>query len=273
LNETISDEENPLYVTNPYQKIDQRSISKKNINLKKKLLERFEMQFDKILLKESSLLALEKIQDITLRKMFLDLDTYYHGSCRAKPELHAQSALREGFANLLRKHKHKKIMVIAHSMGGIIAYDTFSYLTPQIPIHTFITAGSPLGVPLVMKKILQEQNLPIHPKTRIATPECITNYWFNLSDLDDKICVNYNLADDYHCNSKKVGPLDIVVKNLYEYKGERNPHKIYGYLQTPEMAKLILNYLAEAEKKALWERIRKWFKKDKQFPLLLRSSD
>jgi hypothetical protein len=258
LDETITNKESPYYVKNPYQKVQQECYRRKHISLKKKILERIEIQMDKLLLKETSLPALEKIQDLTLRKMFLDLDTYYHGNCRVKSDFESKTAMRKGFAELLRKHKHKKIMVIAHSMGGIIAYDTFSYLTPTIPIHTFITCGSPLGVPLVMKKILQEQHLPIHPKTRIATPECLTTYWFNLSDLDDKICVNYNLADDYHSNNRQVGPLDMVVKNLYEYKGERNPHKIYGYLQTPEMAKLIFNFLSETEKKTLWERVRTW---------------
>ena len=194
-------------------------------------------------MKESGIPSLEKIEDLTLRKMFIDLDTYYHGNCRNKVDSIAKDAIRNRMVEKLQKHKNKKIMIIAHSMGSIIAFDTFYHLAPDISIDSFLTMGSPLGVPLIMRKILQEMNLPIHPKARIPTPESIQQFWFNFSDLNDKICVNYNLADDYCKNLHKVSPIDLLVNNKYQYKGENNPHKIYGYLQTPEVAKVILNFL------------------------------
>jgi hypothetical protein len=37
----------------------------------------------------------------------------------------------------------------------------------------------------------------------------------------------------------RVRAIDKVVYNNYEYNGKKNPHKIYGYLRTPELAEII----------------------------------
>lgn len=259
LDEMIADEENPLYVNNPYVKIEQDCQHHSQVAIKKTILERVEKHIDKLLLKETTIPGLEKIEDFTLRKMFIDLDTYYHGTCRNLPNCSAKEKSRERMVSILRKHESKKIMVLAHSMGSIIAFDAFTHLASDIPIDSFLTMGSPLGVPLIMRKILQELQIPIHPQAKIPTPHSIRKFWFNFSDLDDKICVNYNLSDDYYQNLHGVYPFDIIVKNRYEYKHKKNPHKIYGYLQTPEVAKVIYNFLSSEP--SFWE---KWKKKNRK---------
>lgn len=40
-----------------------------------------------------------------------------------------------------------------------------------------------------------------------------------------------------------VVPTDIIIENDYEYNGEKNPHKSFGYLRAKEVAKLICDFL------------------------------
>ena len=78
---------------------------------------------------------------------------------------------------------------------------------------------------------------------KLKAPDNILKGWYNLSDLDDKIAINYNLGDDFDPNIRQIGPRDVIVYNTYEYKGKKNPHAIFGYLRTPEMSELIDKFL------------------------------
>ena len=128
-------------------------------------------------------------------------------------------------------------------MGSIIAYDTLIQDVTELKIDTFITIGSPLGFPLIIKKILIEQDIKINSEAKPPTPESITSAWYNFSDLDDKITLNYDLTDDYLPNSKNIKPVDVIINNTYEYNGQKNPHKVYGYLQNREVANVISGFL------------------------------
>ena len=78
---------------------------------------------------------------------------------------------------------------------------------------------------------------------RLRVPGNITHRWYNLSDLRDRVAINYNLADDYDPNSAGIAIIDKQVTNTYEYGGVSNPHKSYGYLRTPEMSEIIYQFL------------------------------
>jgi hypothetical protein len=136
-------------------------------------------------------------------------------------------------------------------MGSIIAYDVLTQLVPDVKIDTFVTIGSPLGLPIIMNKISLEQHKNLSPGLKVTAPENISRYWYNLSDLRDKVAMNYNLGDDYKKNSKGIKPIDAVVYNNYENNGESNPHKSYGYLRTPEMAKIIDEFLNRGRSKIM----------------------
>jgi len=131
-------------------------------------------------------------------------------------------------------------------MGTIVTYDVLTRVTPDIKVNTLVTIGSPLGNPIVMSRIAAEQLDAQHQVKALKTPENITGKWFNLSDLDDKITINYTLRDEYEANSAGVLPEDFIVSNNYNYQGRKNPHSSYGYLRTPEMARIINNFLEYA---------------------------
>lgn len=74
-------------------------------------------------------------------------------------------------------------------------------------------------------------------KVMLPTPEAVTHHWYNLSDLEDVTCLNFNLRNNYKENSHKVRPFDQVVYNKYECKGHGNSHKSFGYLRTASLTR------------------------------------
>jgi len=250
LNSNIKDEKDPAYLKEPYMPAD-KFETKKTSKLRQKLLDYLEKQMDKIFLKNDLSINFSSVSDMIIRRFFTDLDSYYsqtYITFNGKERL-VKDIIREQLAQILRKHKHKKILLIGHSMGSIIAYDVLTYKVPQIKIDTFVTIGSPLGLPIIMSKIASEQKQQLVKTVKLSTPENVTRDWFNLSDLSDRVAINYNLGDDYDQNLNHVQAIDKVVYNNYEHDGKRNPHKIYGYLRTPEMAEIIHNFLNQDRNK------------------------
>jgi len=243
LNPVNTDPKDPLFLEHPYVSNTYDESFEKESKTKKKILDTIEDGFDMIILHKNKFGGIEKIVDKTIRKMFQDLDAYYHGFCKIDKKQIAKQAFRNRLKEVLQKHKKDRIMIIGHSMGSIIAYDTLTQDVPKLNIDTFITVGSPLGFPLIVKKILLEQNEKVYPDAKPQTPDSIISDWFNFSDLDDKITLDYNLADDYFPNNLNINPVDIVINNNYEYNGQKNPHKVYGYLQNKEVAKVIGRFL------------------------------
>jgi len=246
LNPSLKDETHPLYLERPYAPY-LPLVQKTDGSIKKKLLDSLESAMDKLYLREEGIEGLEAVTDLAIRKMFADLHVYYHGNCKLKKEVKARDGFRQKLVEVIQKYSNYKIMLIAHSMGSIIAYDTLTQVLPDQKIDTFITVGSPLGLPVIIKKILEEQNIGVSLKSKPKTPESIQNKWLNFSDLDDTVAMNYNLTDDYLPNTKNVKPIDFVINNDYEYNGQKNPHNVYGYLRCNELTQEIFTFLFRRE--------------------------
>ncbi len=245
LDPEILDTKDSLFIEHPYVPICKPEFPEKEPKIKQKILDKIEVGLDKIFLHEGKIGGIEKIVDSTIKRMFQDLDAYYSGYCKNDKGQIARYAFRKRLLDILQKHKQKKIMIIGHSMGSVIAYDTLTQYVPKLKIDTFITIGSPLGFPLIIKKILTEQHKEINLKAKLPTPGNITSAWYNFSDLHDKITLDYDLADDYSPNLLNIKPIDVIVNNTYEYNGQKNPHKVYGYLQKREVAKVIGEFLSK----------------------------
>jgi len=155
--------------------------------------------------------------------------------------------IRQRLVKKIRRNQKKKIMLISHSMGSIIAYDVLLHTLPDIPIDTFITIGSPLGLPMIKREIFKELKLDFDPGVKLPTPENIVKHWYNFSDINDAISADHYLQDDYEPNSKGVGPRDIEVINTYKINGVANVHKSFGYLRAPEMIAAIYEFVTEQE--------------------------
>jgi hypothetical protein len=225
---------------------------------KKQLTESIHQQLFKLVAGKSGFMNINAVSDIILHRMFQELDTYYHHRLRdAYRRLRpAKELFRNELANLIIKNRKKSICILAHSMGTIIAYDVLLHMVRDIPVHTLITFGSPLGFPVIIRKIRHELGRDENDERPLPTPECLQQHWLNFSDLEDQTCLNYNLRNNYTENSNRVRPFDEIVYNNYECYGVKNPHKAYGYLRTAEVTRAVYNFLT-LENAGVWQRI-KW---------------
>ncbi len=191
------------------------------------------------------------VTDWVIKNFFSELDIYLNGKpfLDETSELAAKDVIKNRLETILKQHKNKKILLIAHSMGSIIAFDVLSENKSGITINTFVTIGSPLGVPFIIEKIKNTKT------GKLKTPDSITNAWFNFADPDDKLAVNYELEKIFEPNKKGIRPQGQPVKNNYEMNGDPNPHKSFGYLRTPELA-FAINQFMQPEKGKLEKWIR-----------------
>lgn len=172
-------------------------------------------------------LGVDKVADEVLEHKLKDLSRYYK-------EASIRETLRDRLKSKILEHKDKRIMILSHSMGTIIAYDVLRILGqehPRLLIDHFITLGSPLGLPHVKYKIAQENSL-------VRTPS-IVKRWTNFADKRDPVALDVHLSGDYARNSDGVRVEDDLIAN--DWGGIH--HKSYGYLRAPEVSKVIREFI------------------------------
>lgn len=169
----------------------------------------------------------DALAEKVLKSKLKDLHRYYE-----KPAI--RKTLRGHLRQAILDNRDKRLMVVAHSMGTIIAYDVLRELGNEdanLSIEHFVTMGSPLGLPHVKHKIIEENRL-------VRTPS-IVKKWTNLADRRDPVALDIHLRDDYEANYSGVRVNDDLVMNDW---GGIN-HKSYGYLRTPEFSDLLKNFI------------------------------
>lgn len=171
--------------------------------------------------------GMDALADKVLKSKLKDLSNYYEDS-------DIRNTLRTRLKSEIIKNKDKRIMILSHSMGTIIAYDVLREIGkehPRIILDHFVTMGSPLGLPHVKYKISQESPL-------VRTPS-IVKKWSNFADKKDPVALDTHLAGDYAPNNGGVHVEDDLVANDW---GGIN-HKSYGYLRTPEISNVIKSFI------------------------------
>ncbi len=174
-----------------------------------------------------NLFGMDSTADAILKEKLPDLSTYYTDQTK-------RDELRRRLSKAILDHKDKRIMVVAHSMGSIVAYDvlrTIGREDPTVSISHFVTIGSPLGLPHVKYKIILEQPL-------VRTPS-IVKKWTNFADRRDPVAMDIYLKDDYEANDAGVRVTDDLVMN--DWGGMH--HKSYGYLRTPEFTDVVRSFI------------------------------
>lgn len=174
-------------------------------------------------------------------------EKFVHRHVKAKmPDLHSyrtdeavRNAVQSRLIKRLRSARRwrRDVMLIAHSMGSIVAYDVLkdAHSTVRgLEVAHFVTVGSPLGM-AELKTVVDGP---------LMVPECVA-HWSNFSDPKDPISSwDATITEDYKTNSRGVAVWDRLVANGYvDSEGEPNPHKIYGYLRTPEISDLIAGFV------------------------------
>ena len=255
LNENITDREDPLFLDEPYTPAPENFIPKLN-SVRQKVLDFIDEQLDRIFLNDDLTVNFSAITDKIIHNYFRELEIYYSEECLDVNDTSckAKETIRKRVADVIRSHKDDKIMLIGHSMGSIIAYDVLTYVVPDVEIDTFITIGSPLGMPVIVGKIASTSNNKYTGEYKLRTPPGVKWRWFNFSDLEDKVALIYNLSKKFNRNSHGVRPENYVVYNNYIMDGEKNHHKSFGYLRTPEFSRVLYRF-ARREKIHTYDRI------------------
>jgi lecithin:cholesterol acyltransferase len=181
--------------------------------------------------KGKDLIGLSEQVDRLIGIAFDDLRDYY-----AKPDV--RKGIRDRLALALQRHEDKRVCLIAHSMGSIIAYDVLRTLEQRLPaLDHFVTIGSPLGLPIVTQHIRGEFSKTIVPQQ--------VRQWTNLADPGDKVALDCSLADDYRSVPGTVQVQDVLVHNGYmDRLGKHDQHNGYGYLRTPELSDILRGFLS-----------------------------
>lgn len=136
------------------------------------------------------------------------------------------------------------ILIIGHSMGSIIAYDTLwelSHLEKNIGKVDLLTIGSPLGMNYVQKR-LQGNQFSGNKKY----PTNIKN-WVNISAEGDVTALDRIFSDDFH-EMLQLNIIDSIqdhaegIFNYFHNEKGLNCHRSYGYLVNPAVGKVIADW-------------------------------
>ena len=134
----------------------------------------------------------------------------------------------------------RPILLIAHSMGSVIAYDSLWELSHRQgnppAIDLFLTMGSPLGQRLIQKQLMGNMG-----SRKDRYPGNIRR-WKNLTAVGDLTAIDPWLADDFK-EMLDLGLVDEIedeeVLNNFRLRGVLNVHAEYGYLANEKTAHTI----------------------------------
>jgi pimeloyl-ACP methyl ester carboxylesterase len=146
-------------------------------------------------------------------------------------------------------NKRDRVMVIAHSLGSMVAFDTLwklSYLGEYRPrynskvIDRLVTIGSPLADETVKRHLKGAQasgprRYPVNVRR-----------WINVAAVDDFISHDEKVADDYRkmLEYKQIESIeDARIYNMATRDGKSNPHHSCGYLVHPVISETVAEWL------------------------------
>ena len=139
----------------------------------------------------------------------------------------------------------RRILIIGHSMGSVIAYDTLWDLTHieknAERVDLFLTIGSPLGM-----RFTQQRLRGVHEKGTERYPHDIRN-WINIAAQGDLTALDPTLRDDFgdmvHLGLiESITDLNGGVYNYFRNDEGLNVHRSYGYLVNPRMGEVIADW-------------------------------
>lgn len=136
------------------------------------------------------------------------------------------------------------VLLIGHSMGSIIAYDTLwelSHLENLPGKVNLLTLGSPLGLNYVQHRLKGNKYTG-----KKKYPTNIKN-WTNISAVGDVTAVDRIFSDDFNEMIKLeiIDSIEDHCKGIYNYFHNEeglNCHRSYGYLVNPAVGKVIADW-------------------------------
>jgi hypothetical protein len=253
LNADITDKNDPYFLEEIYTPAI-TDFQTKTRNFRLKAVGFIVKQLKRIFLNQDLSLKNRAVVESFVQRYFHELDVYYKESCNDEnmAQCEARKIMVERVVSVLQKYDGFEIFLIGHSMGSILAFDALCFEVPQIKINTFITIGSPLGLPFMVSKIASRQKITQRGKAVIQTPSSIEKSWYNFSDIDDVIALNYKLRTEFDQNDKGVKPIDVLVRNNYTMNDKKNPHSAFGYLRSKAFSVVLSAFIEEEPPRIPW---------------------
>ena len=241
--------EHPLYASEPYHTAPEETVeAESGHDTPQPFKKKMKSQITRMLLSDSFTHAFPAVTESVMKKRFREIELYYSSDEVGKARATAQEDLRAILSEALNKYRRRRIVLVAHSMGSLIACDVLYSL--NFEIDTFITMGSPLGIPLIVDKIREEQGDAVTSSgehgvrhKKIKSPEAVANAWYNIYDPRDELACQHKLGDMFTYNSVGIVPQDIAITNDYRIGERVNPHKIYGYLRCREVSDILFQLI------------------------------
>jgi endonuclease G len=126
---------------------------------------------------------------------------------------------------------HDRVVLLTHSLGTVVGYDVFDSIRNSVDVPLFITAGCPLGLPVVQRSLLPTAKVsgkrPGPAVDGVAVP------WLNAYDVRDFVALASPLAGFYTAPLQEERTFNAS-----------DPHSIQDYLADPDVARPIGRVLA-----------------------------
>lgn len=144
---------------------------------------------------------------------------------------------------------HHPLLLIGHSMGSVIAYDTLWEMShnsrDHVHVELLLTMGSPLGQRYMQKRI---KGHDLSGKARY--PNNIGR-WKNFAAVGDLTAIDPRLKNDFG-EMLALGLVesfeDNVIYNYYRLDGVLNAHAEYGYLVNEATARTVADWWRRHDK-------------------------
>lgn len=144
---------------------------------------------------------------------------------------------------------NEKVLLIGHSLGSVIAYDTLWELShlEQLPgkVDLFLTLGSPLGMNYVQRRLMGHDQ-----KGEREYPNNI-RHWVNISSVGDITALDREFRDDFS-HMLEFGIIESIedhseaIYNFFRNEQGLNVHRSYGYLVNPAVGYIIADWWRHA---------------------------
>ena len=143
----------------------------------------------------------------------------------------------------------QRILLIAHSLGSVIAWDVLWDLSRRrhspVRIDQLLTIGSPLGLNFMRHRLLSAGETGAQ-----RYPDNIRR-WCNLSAVGELTALDRTFADDYRpmLDYKLVESITDHTDLMNYFRGPDglNVHKCYGYMINPRTARVVADWWQESE--------------------------
>jgi hypothetical protein len=169
-----------------------------------------------------------------------EIDRYFNNTDNVAEKI--RDLLKKTLRPMLEKQDD--VLLIGHSLGSVIAYDTLWELTHQEGLKgkvDFLTLGSPMGMHYIHRRLLG-MNGPAEK----SYPELIRR-WINFAAEGDVTSLNQNLNKSFH-PMLELGLVESIedhchgIYNYFRSDEGLNCHRSYGYLVSPAVGSIIADW-------------------------------